>query len=139
MFNRLFRQLAYATSSSYIQGTNLPQTIMTNGNSVLRDGHPVINFFAYQRFDVDGGSLYAIIIGTCAVDNQSLLHRPLHPGIYIAFDFIAFGAVFATTVVTMAILTPAAEGGHACRGYACRDSILSIVEFFGSSIALLNS
>ncbi|KAE8354336.1 hypothetical protein BDV28DRAFT_147170 [Aspergillus coremiiformis] len=98
--------------------------------------------------DVNGASLcimilisatYAALWSLIPLTIRSLLHRALHPGIYIAFDFIAFGAVFSTTVLTMSILTVYAEGGYNCRGYACRDTALANVEFFGFAIALVNS
>ncbi|KAB8210981.1 hypothetical protein BDV34DRAFT_220155 [Aspergillus parasiticus] len=98
--------------------------------------------------DLNGASLCVMILATASyavlwslvpLTVRLLLRRALHPGFYIAFDFIAFGAVFATTLVTMLVLTPAAEGGYACRKSACRDTTLSNVEFFGFAMALLTS
>ncbi|KAF7585766.1 hypothetical protein BBP40_010153 [Aspergillus hancockii] len=101
--------------------------------------------------DTDGAPLCGMILATTSysllwsmvpLTARLLLHRSLHPGVYVAFDFIAFGAVFATTIVTMILLIPAAEGGYACRGGGygvCRNNTLSNVEFFGYAIALLDS
>ncbi|KAB8260952.1 hypothetical protein BDV32DRAFT_148826 [Aspergillus pseudonomiae] len=98
--------------------------------------------------DLNGASLCVMILATSSyavlwslvpLTVRLLLRRALHPGVHIAFDFIAFSAVFATTLVTMIVLTPIAEGGYSCRRSACRDTTLPKVEFFGFAMALLTS
>ncbi|KAB8270439.1 hypothetical protein BDV30DRAFT_241432 [Aspergillus minisclerotigenes] len=98
--------------------------------------------------DIDGASLCAMILATASyaviwslvpLTVRLLIRRTLHPGVYIAFDFIAYGAVFATTVVTMILLIPNAESGYAYRKSAYIDTTLPKVEFFGFATALLTS
>ncbi|KAE8358935.1 hypothetical protein BDV27DRAFT_163123 [Aspergillus caelatus] len=98
--------------------------------------------------DLNGASLCVMILATASyavlwslvpLTAWLLLRRSLHPGVYIAFDFIAFAAVFATTLVTMIVLTPIAEGGYSCRRSVCIDTTLPKVEFFGFAMALLTS
>ncbi|KAE8378993.1 hypothetical protein BDV26DRAFT_260375 [Aspergillus bertholletiae] len=98
--------------------------------------------------DFNGGSMCAIILGTASyavlwslvpLTARLLLRRSLRPGVYIAFDFIAWGAVFAATVVTMVMLVPIGVSGYSYLRSAGMDTTLPKVECFGFAMALLTA
>ncbi|KAE8154637.1 hypothetical protein BDV25DRAFT_147583 [Aspergillus avenaceus] len=98
--------------------------------------------------DTNGASLCGIILGPISyallwslvsLTILLVLRRSVHPGIYIAFDFIAFGAVLGATIPVMLIMVPVGEGGYPKLHGPGKDTKLPKVEYFGYTTTLLNS
>ncbi|RDW76863.1 uncharacterized protein DSM5745_06855 [Aspergillus mulundensis] len=63
----------------------------------------------------------------------------LHPGLYVAFDFIAWAAVTVGLCLYLAIMQPYYTGdGYTCgRGYRCNGKRVANVEHFGTAMGFL--
>ncbi|KAL4914371.1 hypothetical protein BDW62DRAFT_220180 [Aspergillus aurantiobrunneus] len=87
---------------------------------------------------VVAGTAYAFLWSTIVLISRLAFHRPIHPGIYIAFDFIAFGLITSFTVLLMTFTEPYVDRSYTCRtGISCSGDTLRRVEWFGAIMALI--
>ncbi|EAW09011.1 uncharacterized protein ACLA_077580 [Aspergillus clavatus NRRL 1] len=98
-------------------------------------------------FDDGAGSISAIVLGTTAyaclwslvlLTVRLLMTGWIHPGVYIAFDMIAFLANTIGASMSLAVLAPVMSGEYNCRRRGCRGDLLMRVEVFGFVVVYIN-
>ncbi|KAH3191372.1 hypothetical protein KXV92_002873 [Aspergillus fumigatus] len=90
--------------------------------------------------DDGAGGINSIVLGTIAYAflwslvalTIRLTPRRIHPGIYLAFDLIAFLANVIAGSIGLAVLAPAMEGGYNCYSAGCDGDAVLRVEIFAS-------
>ncbi|KAH3458314.1 hypothetical protein KXX05_004071 [Aspergillus fumigatus] len=88
--------------------------------------------------DDGAGGINSIVLGTIAYAflwslvalTIRLTPRRIHPGIYLAFDLIAFLANVIAGSIGLAVLAPAMEGGYNCYSAGCDGDAVLRVEIF---------
>ncbi|KAL3470331.1 hypothetical protein BJX99DRAFT_239719 [Aspergillus californicus] len=107
-----------------------------NEEVVLSDlGHHVVT-------PATGTTEYAFIWSLMVVAIELSTPVPIHPGIYVAFDLIAFLAVTVGVAIYLAIMSPYYSGdGYRCgRLFAdCDGKQLANVEHFATAMAFLGA
>ncbi|KAK1146774.1 hypothetical protein N8T08_002535 [Aspergillus melleus] len=95
--------------------------------------------------DVNGSSMcliamitvaYAFVWSAVALIVRLVFNRPLYAGIYIAMDFLAFGAVVGSTIALLAVLEPYGVD-YQCVKHPCAANI-GQVQAFGAAMSLLD-
>lgn len=79
---------------------------------------------------------YAFAWSAVALIVRLLFHRPLHAGIYVALDFLAFGAVVGSTGSMLALLEPYGMD-YQCVKDPCAANV-GQVQAFGVAMSLLD-
>ncbi|KAL2843569.1 hypothetical protein BJX68DRAFT_270064 [Aspergillus pseudodeflectus] len=95
-------------------------------------GHPVIA-------PVTGTTEYALVWSLIIFSVELATPTPIHPGIYIAFDFIAFAAVTVALCLYLAIMKPYYTGGYTCGRTEpdCNGKQAAYVEHFGTAVGFV--
>ncbi|GFF62958.1 hypothetical protein IFM51744_11056 [Aspergillus udagawae] len=96
--------------------------------------------------DDGAGSISSIVLGTIAYAflwslvalTIRLIPRRIHPGIYLAFDLIAFLANAITGSIGLAVLAPVMEGGYSCYSAGCDGDAVLRVEIFAYMVVFVN-
>lgn len=96
--------------------------------------------------DDGAGGINSIVLGTIAYAflwslvalTIRLTPRRIHPGIYLAFDLIAFLANVIAGSIGLAVLAPAMEGGYNCYSAGCDGDAVLRVEIFAYVIVFVN-
>lgn len=65
---------------------------------------------------------------------------PLHPGIYVSFDLLAWTTVLAVTLIYYLLMEPYFSGdGYSCEvSWPCNGKAVAITEQVGGAFALLS-
>ncbi|KAL2812334.1 hypothetical protein BDW59DRAFT_155311 [Aspergillus cavernicola] len=127
-FVAMFASLIAVITFGYSQGRHDNDEVMVSDL-----GHHVVT-------PATGTTEYAFIWSLVIATIELSTPVPIHPGIYIAFDFIAFGAVTAAVIVYLLIQAPYYSGdGYSCgRDYPdCDGKQLANIEHFATAMALL--
>ncbi|GFF74386.1 hypothetical protein IFM60648_06957 [Aspergillus lentulus] len=96
--------------------------------------------------DDGAGSINSVVLGTVAYAflwslvalTIRLIPRRIHPGIYLAFDMIAFLANAITGSIGLAVLAPVMEGGYSCYSTGCDGDAVLRVEIFAYVVVFVN-
>ncbi|GIK07665.1 hypothetical protein Aspvir_003331 [Aspergillus viridinutans] len=67
-----------------------------------------------------------------------LIPRRIHPGIYVAFDLVAFLANVIAGCIGLAVLAPVMEGGYNCYAGGCDGDAVLRVEIFAYVVVFVN-
>ncbi|KAL2851882.1 hypothetical protein BJY01DRAFT_107169 [Aspergillus pseudoustus] len=88
---------------------------------------------------VTGTTEYAFIWSLIIFSVELATPIPFHPGIYIAFDFIAFAAVSVALCLYLALMEPYFTGGYTCGRLEpdCDGKQAANVEFFGTAMGFV--
>ncbi|KAL4865089.1 hypothetical protein BDV12DRAFT_175152 [Aspergillus spectabilis] len=87
---------------------------------------------------VVAGTAYAFLWSTIALTVRLALHRSIHPGVYLAFDFIAFGLLASLAILMIIFIEPFVSSAYSCiHGASCAGDALRRVEWFGAIMALV--
>ncbi|KAJ0417652.1 hypothetical protein BJY00DRAFT_289326 [Aspergillus carlsbadensis] len=87
---------------------------------------------------VVGSSAYAFLWSSTVLILRYILYIPIHPGVYLAFDFIAVGLLAGWTIVMVLFIEPFFNSSYTCTvGNDCAGGLLAKVEWFGAVMGLL--
>ncbi|CEL10424.1 hypothetical protein ASPCAL13543 [Aspergillus calidoustus] len=87
---------------------------------------------------VVASTAYAFLWSSTVLILRYILHTPIHPGVYLAFDFIAFGLLAGCTIVMVIMIEPFFNSSYACAvGNNCDGGLLARVEWFGAFMGLV--
>ncbi|KAL2812952.1 hypothetical protein BJX63DRAFT_395310 [Aspergillus granulosus] len=126
-FVTIVTSLAAVISFGYTQGLH-DRDVLTAADL----GHHLIT-------PVTGTTEYALIWSLIIFSIELATPIPTHPGIYIAFDFIAFAAVAVALSLYLALMEPYLTGGYDCGRLepGCDGKQAANIEHFGTAMGFL--
>ncbi|KAL2830839.1 hypothetical protein BDW59DRAFT_169998 [Aspergillus cavernicola] len=87
---------------------------------------------------VVAGTAYAFLWSCIVLVIHLAFRKPIHPGIYLAFDFIAFGLLASVTILMIIFIEPFLNSAYSCEsGSSCKGEALRRVEWFEAVMALI--
>ncbi|KAL3455209.1 hypothetical protein BJX64DRAFT_78278 [Aspergillus heterothallicus] len=87
---------------------------------------------------VVASTAYAFLWSTIVLILRYIVNISIHPGVYIAFDFLAFGLLAGWTIVMVLFIEPFVDMAYSCRSVDdCDGDLLRKVEWFGGVMGLV--
>ncbi|KAJ0426697.1 hypothetical protein BJY00DRAFT_339 [Aspergillus carlsbadensis] len=126
-FVTIIASLAAVISFGYTQGLH-DRDVLTAADL----GHHIVT-------PVTGTTEYALVWSLIIFSVELATPGPIHPGIYIAFDFIAFAAVTVALCLYLAFMEPYYTGGYSCGRTEpdCDGKQAAYVEHFGTAVGFI--
>ncbi|KAL3462255.1 hypothetical protein BJX64DRAFT_259516 [Aspergillus heterothallicus] len=126
-FVTILASLAAVTSFGYTQDLH-DRDVLTAADL----GHHLVT-------PATGTTEYALVWSLIIFSVELATPVPIHPGIYIAFDFIAFAALTVALSLYLAIMEPYFTGGYECGRLepGCDGKQAANVEHFGTAMGFL--
>ncbi|BCS30619.1 uncharacterized protein APUU_80922S [Aspergillus puulaauensis] len=83
-------------------------------------------------------SAFTFIWSTAVLVLRLGLNKPIHPGVYVAFDFVSFAALTAVTILMAMFIEPFFGSDYSClRGTECGGLVLARVEWYAAIMSLI--